>query len=105
MVLSNPAQMKEGYLMVTDEMLKKVLGDMDTCKEEILGAMDRLVSEKDIRVRPMLFSSLVVILHAIHHMHEGDKEEVDGYVKYAFRMVEMLEESYDEMQEANGTTH
>jgi len=91
--------------MVTDEMLTKVLGDMDTCKEEILGAMDRLVSEKDIRVRPMLFSSLVVILHAIHHMHEGDKEEVDGYVKYAFRMVEMLEESYDEMQEANGTTH
>ena len=64
MVLSNPAQMKEGYLMVTEEMLKKVLGDMDTCKEEILGAMDRLVSEKDIRVRPMLLSSLVVILQA-----------------------------------------
>lgn len=92
--------------MLNEEMLKKVLGDMDTCKQEILDAMDRLVSEKDIRVRPMLFSSLVVILHAIHHMHDGDKEEIDSYVKYAFRMIEMLEESYEEVQEqSNGTTH
>ena len=92
--------------MLNEEMLKKVLGDMDTCKQEILDAMERLVSEKDIRVRPMLFSSLVVILHAIHHMHDGDKEEIDGYVNYAFKMIDMLEESYEEVQEQrNGTTH
>lgn len=94
-------------MSINEEMLKKAMGDMDTCKEEVLKAMECLVSEKKIAVRAMLFSTLTVVLHAIHHMSDGDQEEVDDFVKYSLRMISLIEEVHEEVEEEQrtGTTH
>tara|TARA_Y100000401_G_C8280335_1_gene203077 strand:+ start:644 stop:925 length:282 start_codon:yes stop_codon:yes gene_type:complete len=77
-----------------DEMVDKFFEDLSTVKTHILEAMDKCVEQENVGVRAMLFSSLIICLHANHAMsHDlyGDEFEYETIVEMAKKFVTLNE--------------
>tara|TARA_R100000234_G_scaffold118571_2_gene99299 strand:+ start:1847 stop:2128 length:282 start_codon:yes stop_codon:yes gene_type:complete len=77
-----------------DEMVDKFFEDLSTVKTHILEAMDKCVEQENVSVRAMLFSSLIICLHANHAMSQDlyeDGFEYENIIEMAKKFVTLSE--------------